>query len=41
MPFIVKSSKATAKKTILYYSIIRHSLLSLSYLIRFNSLALA
>jgi hypothetical protein len=38
MLFRVESFKAIAEKTILYFSSIRHSFLSLSYLIRFASL---
>ena len=39
--FIVESFSAIAKKTIPYYSSVRHCPLSLSYLIRFASLKLA
>jgi hypothetical protein len=41
MLFIIKSFKAIAENIILYSSSVIHSLLSLSYLIRFNSLVLA
>ena len=39
--FIVESSSAIIKKTILYYSSVRHRSLSLSYLIRFANSELA